>query len=1742
MTLDLLALLLLATPAPPAATRTLQAQDGRPTSAEQDDADAETKPFRIPDHGAAKSRMARADEHLAAGRYAEAITELQALLEEHRGDLLGGERPPAIGRATSKQPVYPGAARRARERLVRLPDAARELYRQRFERDASSALDRARARGDRGALAEIARRWPLTHAAEQAWWALGDLEHERGEEDKALAAWGRALADRLGDPEIDFSGAVAGRSAADAWSKVEARLATSGGNTDGVRQRIAIARGEAASAPASAANPGFASALDPGPPGPLPSLSDLGQESWPDGVELPPHPSPMNSIDELFPARAADVVLVSTTLRLFALHAWSGSLLWDSGEPAGWDALGDRERNTYFDGIDKPEALIAPAASGRVALAALQIPVSFVGSFHYSANVPVTTIIPDRRLFAFDLETGARLWSHEPPPGWDGEGGSFAQRMSVAGPPIVVGGRVLAPFYRLQGRIDYHVGCFDLETGALIWSTALISGQRELNMFGRPEFEFSAPPVVVVGDKVVALTQLGAVAALDIFTGELLWETLYDQLPLPKNLNIALHAPRREAKWHNSPPAVAEGVVIAAPFDGFDLFGLDLATGAMLWNLPQRTIQERTGGFADRKSLLVGARRGCVFVFGRTLAALRAPLGLALSAPEATGGWNFADDRFEQESKAVRPVLAGDRIFVPFRDDLLEIDVESGRRVASHAWAAPGLGGNVVVGPGEVTTLSRSSSPAHISATFDWEILTQRARAEVAAHPADPGLVLTLGRLLADRGASEWQRGQAGPARTHIDEAEAVLSGMIAARGPESATSGKGAAARVEGDTSLAGAELHRVLRAKARLRAGLADRAGALAALKKARAIAPDAGALRDTLLEELALLRSSEPAGAPHGAAYLDAEAELERSCGELPILCDVLPAVESQDARAAALGAGPSGLPRFTPLVGGTARRDAAPWEVPAGLWVLLDRTASAEDDGDARAQFESLHAILERHGSVELPGGTAASLSADRIGTLLREGRTEGYETFEARARALFDEASGAHDAAALARVGRLYPHSKAADDADDRRLAWAMEAGEAGSVAEIVQAMIPRGPSLSIAMASAGSSGPANPGPAGSGPASSGPTGWRLATATEREVRALLRLSSVFARAGSRELSAALLRRLGQVRPEIRSDLDGDGGRTLAELSAGIPRWRATDPDADIGSFHALKKEVRIPLTGEWEILGRLLPEESASRDPDHPSGDANPGTPKDTHPAPAGAGDGRRAPAGEERRAPAGDGRRAPASEGRRTPAGDARPEPGADARGAPDLGSNPCAVIGVAPYRNSKVLVNAVIQTDPSAGPDLAFSSSVTLPIPQRSFGATTPPLERCGAVVAGRILVATESGVSAVDEHGDMAWAWSSKGPPPISITVACAAGVAVVSIDHGAGKRSLVALDARSGLELWQTPITDPGLSLQPALSAERIVLLPSGGRRRALVLDLFTGRETVAFLLDTAAAASTNEDAWIQDELLIVPWFLESRTPSRNQVVAYDLSTGARAWRIAIGEDRPSAAPAPAAPADTSGTGSVVERPLDEAGSDAPRDREPDSRELAGVLQCGDRSWLLVRPSGMTNDKTATPSILELAPRIGALSPLPGVRISPTDRLVGLAVPRRYTLPKNVILLIGGTAEARLRAVDLDHGEQWAQTLQGVSIGFLEQGRMQPPLTAVPPAAFSGDAIAIAYSLSSGQSVGMPTNVETFDAKDGRSLSSSPLRLAHDMGRSDEIRFHPLGDGLLVRGRSGLEVLR
>ena len=127
--------------------------------------------------------------------------------------------------------------------------------------------------------------------------------------------------------------------------------------------------------------------------------------------------------------------------------------MWDSGRARGWDELSQRKIDEFHKTLDYRYAMIAPALTEKVAVCALEVPFSAIENQDYN-NIQILRIIPDRRLFAFDLETGEELWSHQPEPGWDGESGDFTETSRIAGPAVITGGRVLVPAYQLEGRIN----------------------------------------------------------------------------------------------------------------------------------------------------------------------------------------------------------------------------------------------------------------------------------------------------------------------------------------------------------------------------------------------------------------------------------------------------------------------------------------------------------------------------------------------------------------------------------------------------------------------------------------------------------------------------------------------------------------------------------------------------------------------------------------------------------------------------------------------------------------------------------------------------------------------------------------------------------------------------------------------------------------------------------------------------------------------------------------------------------------------------------------------------------------------------------------------------------------------------------------------------------------------------------------------------------------------------------------
>ncbi len=957
-------------------------------SAIEREASGDVRVFAIPETRDARALRDRAEGHIQSERWLEAVLDLQRLILNHSSDVLSARSRDNLDRV-SLYDVHPGAATWATERLGSLPAPALKLYTERFEKNAEAALRIARERGDRRALVRVAQTWPLTEAAERAWWTLGDLEFERGQITDALRAWTRA-AERHQKDGGDLPPAAKRR-----FELVQSGLE---GGLDGVLREPVAARSKS-------------ELRLPGPNESFGNVPEDYADAW--SVDLPPNPfDDKHAHASLFPVLSDERVLVSTSMNVLCVDAYTGQLKWVSDPVPGWSDSNYRELTR---GIDDQSGLIAPAVSGSVVVAPLQVPFARLPFSNYQ-GIRITVPIPNRRLFAFDLESGEPLWNHMPPPLWDGEGGSYTDRMMLAGPPIISGSRVLAPFYLMQGRVDFQVACFDLYSGELLWNTALISGQRELNMFGRHEQEFCAPPLRAEGGRVIALTQLGTVAALDLDTGRILWESLYEQIPLPRTRGWT--SPSRIKVWRNAPPVVADGTVIVTPLDSYDMVGFDLEHGTALWSTTHSWLdRDPDRGIADSSvSLLLGADRDTVYLGGSKISAHHRPGGLALGQPDQRL-WSYGIERSRGDElyRSPRPVLASDALVVPVRSGRQIFDRRTGMRrghggPTDHALSR---GGNILVGEGMLFTLSSNQ----LSGYFDWEVLQARAQERLRANPNDLVAVLSLAQVLLQRGVVQHQSGDASQALQHLTEAHQLLAPMLTNE------FGK--------RQSEVASRLHQVLREEAKVRASLADTRLALELLDRARELTSDSGELRDLLFEQERLLRERE------GPEWLACLNDLEESCGELEAPSD-------QWSFA---------LPEIDP--------DSAPMNLSVELWVLFVRSRLNAERGRSMPALEDLHSALERYGSNQLDWKyDVYDLASARIQALLDDQAARGartdYAFFEDRARRLYEDALRDDSTQLLERVRALYPHSKASSEASQALLSRAHSNGDTEDVVRLVR--------------------------------------------------------------------------------------------------------------------------------------------------------------------------------------------------------------------------------------------------------------------------------------------------------------------------------------------------------------------------------------------------------------------------------------------------------------------------------------------------------------------------------------------------------------------------------------------------------------------------------------------------------------------------------------------------------------
>ncbi|MEM1452686.1 MAG: PQQ-binding-like beta-propeller repeat protein [Planctomycetota bacterium] len=1130
----------------------------------QEDRDAfRPRAFQLYDTQAARARSGEAKEHIAAKRWSEALTELQALIEEHRGEVLGADRPrPLDALRVSQKDVHFGAGSWAVEQLFKLPPAGRELYRERFGRRAEEALERAIASSDRGSLARVAQRWPLTAAAERAWWALGDLEIELGHAGDGLRAWARAAALRVGDPlrvtttEAHWR-ALRDELGEDAASGVRSRM-------DLALELFPVAQDASGSRPAAEAS--FAR-------GPATGIaatsitssrfrSGEGAAGWPRPFQLPDSPYAEAGASRLFPQRSGDIVYVNTTRSVHALDAFDGSEIW-SLEPhqLNWGTNSSTKQYSKYDkAVDRHERIVTVAVSRGVVVAPVQIPWTFEDSDQYN-DLSIIEVIPERRLVALDAATGEPLWNTMPRYDWDGDSGTFAERMTVVGPPTIVGARVLVPMARLRGRIEMHLGCFDLATGEVLWSAPLVTGQRTLNMFGRANIEFSAPPPVVAGDSVIVATQLGLIASIDLFTGETRWDALYDQ--------VSIQAPQyytagwMQNRWRNAPPVVVGDTVVAAPFDAKEIFALDAASGATLWSVDQRTLTREIGissvpnrrkGPSTGLNVLLGADENRILLGGSSVAAVQLPGGIRAGGPfERAWAWPF-DGIIRTDSGY--PTVDARSVYIPYANGVVVVDRQNGR-TREELTGSVGSG-HLLVADGMLFV----TNGKHVDARFEWIAMVERARTAVRRDDASTSDLDMLVRLLLERSESLLDRGTDVPrALTLTREAEQALNDFTTR--PAAGVSERDGAGFAASSTRL---QRHRALMLRARGERLRGDGDAARRAIKAALALEVPDEAQLEALLTLHEIERRRSPADRArvldrllerHSQYEIEVEAAvLDGRWSPSVALATVLDATRGKQTTSTRLinetlwidpWVDPI-VPRSAALSGTSAGDPDAPRRraatVSVGLFALLSQIEMARVMPDARESVEGeligLHAILREAPAEPLFGAVSGEWASARIRALRAlSPDAPAIARFDRAADSMLEEARRAastHGSTTeLERIPELFPGSPAARSAAEARIEFALANGSPEEVAAIVvEALSPD---------------------------------WHPARSTERETSLLLQLAMALGEAGNEELRAGIARNLARYRPDDTHEVAGVGAVTLTTLAdrwAVAPRLPRTD--------------------------------------------------------------------------------------------------------------------------------------------------------------------------------------------------------------------------------------------------------------------------------------------------------------------------------------------------------------------------------------------------------------------------------------------------------------------------------------------------------------------------------------------------------------------------------------------------
>jgi outer membrane protein assembly factor BamB/tetratricopeptide (TPR) repeat protein len=400
----------------------------------------------------------------------------------------------------------------------------------------------------------------------------------------------------------------------------------------------------------------------------------------------------------------------------------------------------------------------------------------------------------DPKLVCLDRTTGHEMWrvdlktNNQIPAGDDK---AAIQALTLSGSPLVVGDTVLmiGRSNRNNNGEDCYVLSFDINTGKFRWACYVASAGVPMNgMYGiQPQLADNTSHLAYANGRVYCLSNLGAVAALDAYSGTIVWLNIYPMDPpvmpgrgfAPAFSSGSQNGSTRMRSWQMNPVLLSDGKVFVLPSEGKNLLVYDAASGKEVKRISLDAIARWTWeNRADRPDALVG-------VMGNKMVLAGDSRILVIDWPKVDdnfpGGpdmeqviWRsvFAPPRPAEMALWGRPFLTASSIYTASWDKIRRIDMQTGRAAQEYppggrAWEESEGPGNLVVS-GDHIIIAGSTA---IDVYTDLGLATAKLDKELQESPTDPEPRLRYAEVM-------FVAGQGDAAVQRLDEAVKLMGGL----------------------------------------------------------------------------------------------------------------------------------------------------------------------------------------------------------------------------------------------------------------------------------------------------------------------------------------------------------------------------------------------------------------------------------------------------------------------------------------------------------------------------------------------------------------------------------------------------------------------------------------------------------------------------------------------------------------------------------------------------------------------------------------------------------------------------------------------------------------------------------------------------------------------------------------------------------------------------------------------------